>query len=168
MRKKNHTHLYIPSQWINPFHKFWLASNCSHWYFLGTWWKLSLSFTTAAKESPESRMFMHFLHPTKTGLILVKIHSYAICRARTVSSSADVYRYARWSVARAFAPIRFLNSVSGLKRSSLYFKWSKTLEHLNLRKVFFKFLQLLRYFWLFLKVWRHKWHLFLVTTLKIW
>lgn len=101
---KKKTHLYVPSQWINPFRKLWLAGNCSLWYFLGTWWKLSLSFTTAAKESPESRMFMPFLHPTKTGLILVKIHSYAICRARTVSSSADVYRYEIWVNMIIFQP----------------------------------------------------------------
>ena len=28
----------------------------------------------------------------------------------------------RWSVARAFAPVWFLNSISGLQRGSLYFK----------------------------------------------
>ena len=44
----------------------------------------------------------------------------------------------RWSVARA----KLLNSIFGSQRRTLYFKWSKTLEHLNWSKFFFVFLAL--------------------------
>ena len=74
---------------------------------------------------------------------------------------------ARWWVARAFPPAKLWNSIFGSQRRTLYFKWSKTLEHLNWSKFFFVFLPLWRYFWLFWKERWRKWHLFLVTTLNI-
>ena len=69
---------------------------------------------------------------------------------------------------RAFPPAKLLNSILGSQRKTLYFKWSKTMEHLNWSKIFFVLLPLQRYFWLFWKLRWRKWHLFLVTTLNTW
>ena len=115
-------------------------------------------FTTSAKVSAKNRTlsanstrhwewefrydhFAFFLSPVKSGcsspVIFTPVRSHYV---------SVVENKSRWSVAGAFPAGRFLNSVFGSHRSSLYSKWSKTLEHLHCRK-------------LFLKVWRHKWHL---------
>ena len=83
-------------------------------------------------------------------------------------SSCDPFFCSWWSVARAFPPSSFSNSIFGSQRRTLCFKWSKTLQHLNWKKVFFIFFPFQKNFWLFWKVWWRKWHLFLVTTLNIW
>ena len=79
---------------------------------------------SAAKASESSTCFpcKKSLQVTSFWRELFASLSRVLSCACVVASCQSMSKQTRWSVARAFAPAWFLNSISGLQRGSLYFK----------------------------------------------